>query len=745
MRSLSLILPFRRLLSVLAVSACFFVLPEISAQQVVQSVAQPILYLTEDSLLHGVSTKGYWVFRTDSSDNYSLSRLLSDTVSYTVSGNNAAWRKLTSPEQLARISSEWSGSGWFRLFVEIDSTLFDETISLTLTHRNAAEVYVDGRRVAVQGKVGFLAHDEVESTALALPIPIHLRGARRHHVIAIRYSNHTYLRLAKLYSSPLLMPGSPAFDAEIHTVNGDIARALRERTTRTIVTMIPLGILLFVAFLYAVFYIFIRRERTNLYLSLFSISSAALCFSLLYRHQSTAAREILVWNEVAIVIQIAALALSLMAMLYWVVYSRTLRRWWSLWVPAVCILIVSRFIIPLSQWNYILIALIVLGFLDMVALMVVAVRNKIEDSTIIATGNAIFLISASFYVFILIQGFYYVLWLYALSTYCCFLSIPVTMAFYIARRFARVNERLSEQLEYIQRLSHQALEQEKEKQSLIERQKQELEGLVDVRTKELQEKNQLLADQTQAIQFSNMELLRKNIEVASEREKSDELLLNILPAPIAVRLKAGEQTIADKLHDVTVLFADIAGFTRFASTISPENLVALLDKVFSEFDRLVEKHGAEKIKTIGDAYMAVGGLSHHASNHVEFMARLALEMQNAVNTLSQELGIIGLSVRIGLHSGEAVAGIIGTKKLNYDLWGDTVNTASRMEAHGEAGKVHCTEHVFMRLRHKFVFSERGEIRVKGKGLMHTYFLEKEFDEESEALVRRAEELVKEGE
>jgi len=97
-----------------------------------------------------------------------------------------------------------------------------------------------------------------------------------------------------------------------------------------------------------------------------------------------------------------------------------------------------------------------------------------------------------------------------------------------------------------------------------------------------------------------------------------------------------------------------------------------------------------------------------------------------------------------LHSGEAVAGIIGTKKLNYDLWGDTVNTASRMEAHGEAGKVHCTEHVFMRLRHKFMFSERGEIRVKGKGLMHTYFLEKEFDEESEALVRRAEELVKEG-
>jgi class 3 adenylate cyclase len=725
---------------VLAVFACLFALPEMAAQQVVQPLEQPILYLTQDSLLHGVPTKGYWVFRADSADNYSLSRLLSDTVFV----NDAAWRKLTSPEQLACISPEWSGSGWFRLTVETDSTLFNETISLALTHRNAAEIYVDGRRVAVQGKVAFLARDEVESAALDVPVPIHL-SAQRRHCILVHYSNHTYLELSKRYGSNLLKPGSAAaFEADVRNVQGDIARSLRQRTVRTIVTMIPLGILLFVAFLYAVFYIFIRRDRTNLYLALFSIFSATLCFSLLYRYQSSASREILVWNEIAVVCEIAALTLAFMAMLYWVVYERTPRRWWYVWAPTVLVMIVSRFVIPLEQWNYILIALIALGFLDMVSIMAIALRKKIEDAAIIAIGNVVFLASASIYVFIHIQGLQYILWLFALATYCCFLSMPVTMAFYIARRFARVNERLSEQLEYVQRLSHQALEQEKEKQSLIEHQKQELEGLVAERTKELQEKNQLLADQTQAIQFSNMELLRKNIEVASEREKSDELLLNILPAPIAERLKAGEQTIADKLHDVTVLFADIAGFTRFASTISPENLVALLDKVFSEFDRLVEKHGAEKIKTIGDAYMAVGGLSHHASNHVEFMARLAIEMQAEVNRLSQELGIIGLSVRIGLHSGEAVAGIIGTKKLNYDLWGDTVNTASRMEAHGEAGKVHCTEHVFLRLRHKFLFLERGEIRVKGKGLMHTYFLEKEFDEESEALLHRAELLVRGG-
>ncbi len=702
-----------------------------------ESAAQPRLRLSHDSLAKTISTKKLWLFQSADSSTFSH-----NTPAATIY-NDSAWKPFASPDVVSVLSPEWCGYGWFRLHILIDSTLYNETISLTLTHRGAAEIFVDGRRVAAQGTAAVLPENEAESNALAIPVPVYL-SATAAHVIAIRFSNHTYVRLAKKYSPYLFLPGSPAFDVDVCSVQNDVARTLRVRTTRTIVTMIPLGILLFVAFLYAVFYIFIRRERTNLYLSLFSISSAALCFSLLFRNQSSAIREVLVWNEIAIVCEVAALTLSLMSMLYWVVYARTLRRWWYAWIPAVVILIVSRFVIPLSQWNYVLIALIVLGFFDMLALMVVAVQKKIEDSAIIAVGSAIFLISASFYVFISIQGFYTILWLYALATYCCFLSMPVTMAFYIARRFARVNERLLEELENVQRLSHQAIEQEKEKQGLIERQKQELAGLVEERTKELQEKNQLLADQTQAIQLSNMELLRKNIEIAKEREKSEELLLNILPAPIAERLKSGEQTIADKLRDVTVLFADIAGFTRFASTISPENLVSLLDKVFSEFDRLVEKHGAEKIKTIGDAYMAVGGLSHHAENHVEFMARLAIEMQEEVNRLSQELGIIGLSVRIGLHSGEAVAGIIGTKKLNYDLWGDTVNTASRMEAHGEAGKVHCTEHVFLRLRHLFVFSERGEIRVKGKGLMHTYFLEKEFDRDSDELVERAQKLVREG-
>ena len=708
-------------------------------QSDVAFVPELIVRLSHQTLAGGVSTNGFWRFRSDDSTAFALPQY-----------DDSTWSILQRQEELEIHSPTWKGYGWFRLHIDCDSALADEPLALVLTHRDAAEIYFDGKRVAAQGLVSIVSSDEIAAPALNVPIPLLLSSEKRsggaslhHHVIAIRYSNHTDLRLCRTFTPQIVNPFGAGFTANLHTLTDGIAETQRMRVIRTIVTMIPLGILLFVAFLYAVFYIFIRRERINLYLSLFSISSALVCFSLLYRIQGKASRLLMVGVEMEIALAIAALALSLLAMYYWVVYSAILQRWWWFWLPGTILLVAGRFFLSLPAWNYLLMAFIFAGFADMLVVMLAAFRRKIEDAGVITIGSIIFLSSTALYTFLFIQGIQHILWLFAMTTYCSFLSMPITMAFYIARRFARVNDSLSEQLEYVQRLSHQAIEQEKEKQSLIERQKQELERVVDERTKELQEKNQLLADQTKAIKFTNLELLRKNVEVASEREKSDELLLNILPAPIAERLKAGEQTIADKLHDVTVLFADIAGFTRFASTISPEKLVTLLDKVFSEFDRLVEKHGAEKIKTIGDAYMAVGGLSHHASNHVEFMARLALEMQEEVNRLSQDLSIIGLTVRVGLHSGEAVAGIIGTKKLNYDLWGDTVNTASRMETHGEAGKIHCTEQIFLRLRHKFLFRERGEIRVKGKGLMHTYFLEKEFDGESDTLLQTAQMLIRE--
>lgn len=208
----------------------------------------------------------------------------------------------------------------------------------------------------------------------------------------------------------------------------------------------------------------------------------------------------------------------------------------------------------------------------------------------------------------------------------------------------------------------------------------------------------------------------------TERDRAERLLLNVLPEEVANRLKSGQATIADSYTEVTVLFADIVGFTSLSARIPPEQLVTMLNRVFSVFDTLAEKYGLEKIKTIGDAYMVVSGLNGPHPNRPESAAAMALDMMTALQKLSGDIGI-DLQVRIGMDTGPVVAGVIGTKKFIYDLWGDTVNTASRMESQGIPGRIQVTERFYECLRGKFQFEKRGLIQVKGKGDMTTYILD----------------------
>jgi guanylate cyclase len=210
--------------------------------------------------------------------------------------------------------------------------------------------------------------------------------------------------------------------------------------------------------------------------------------------------------------------------------------------------------------------------------------------------------------------------------------------------------------------------------------------------------------------------------IDQEKARTEGLLARVLPAPIVRRLKRGDAQIADYLESVTVVFADIVGFTPLATRLSPAEVVELLDEVFRRFDALALEHGVEKIKTIGDAYMAVAGAPERSSDHAVRAARLALAMRASVGELAAERKM-ELAIRIGLHSGEAVAGVIGIQRFAYDLWGDTVNTASRMESHGQPGHIQLSAATHDALGDAFVTRERGAIEVKGRGTIVTYWLD----------------------
>jgi class 3 adenylate cyclase len=206
-----------------------------------------------------------------------------------------------------------------------------------------------------------------------------------------------------------------------------------------------------------------------------------------------------------------------------------------------------------------------------------------------------------------------------------------------------------------------------------------------------------------------------------EQERSERLLLNVLPASIAARLKQTEGVIADGFPEVTVLFADIVDFTQRSERIAPEQVVQALNDLFSVFDQLAQQRGLEKIKTVGDAYMVAGGLPDPRPDHAQAVAEMALAIRDEVASRVDPSGQ-PLAVRIGIDTGPVVAGVIGTSKFSYDLWGDTVNTASRMESHGVTGYIQVTARTYERLRDGYGFERRGSIPVKGKGEIVTYFL-----------------------
>jgi adenylate cyclase len=222
--------------------------------------------------------------------------------------------------------------------------------------------------------------------------------------------------------------------------------------------------------------------------------------------------------------------------------------------------------------------------------------------------------------------------------------------------------------------------------------------------------------------YALREIRRARQAMEAEYERSETLLTNILPATIAQRLKDPTRNIiADKYDDASILFADIAGYTKRASDTSPSDLVRFLDRLYTDLDALVDRHGLEKVKTSGDSYMVVSGVPQPRDDHIEALACLALDMADAVADLKDPQGR-KVPLRIGLGAGPVVAGVVGARKFFYDVWGDAVNIASRMETTDVEGRIQVPHDVYERLNHAFLFEERGNVDVKGKGVMHTWYL-----------------------
>jgi adenylate cyclase len=234
--------------------------------------------------------------------------------------------------------------------------------------------------------------------------------------------------------------------------------------------------------------------------------------------------------------------------------------------------------------------------------------------------------------------------------------------------------------------------------------------------------------------YALRETRRARLAMEAEYERSERLLTNILPTTIAQRLKdPSRNIIADKYDDASILFADIAGYTKRASDTTPSDLVRFLDRLYTDLDALVDRHGLEKVKTSGDSYMVVSGVPEPRDDHIEALACLALDMADAVADLKDPHGR-EVPLRIGLAAGPVVAGVVGARKFFYDVWGDAVNVAARMETTDVEGRIQVPQDVYERLNHAFLLEERGAVDVKGKGVMHTWYLVGRRDDEA---VRRA--------
>lgn len=603
------------------------------------------------------------------------------------------WLLTDARMQSSRDSTGFSGIGWFRLHLYVDSTLAGEQLALQILQSGASEIYVDGKQIETYGTIGKDEQSSKYYNPQIVPLSV-VFDTVGEHLIAVRYANYGATQIKKDYA-----------DAKIgFTMSIDKAiNAIETYGGRLIAIggiMMPLcGFFLALAFLHFILWLYRRNDKSDLFFSLFSFS-LFVSFLLPYLLYTVTNPDIEIWGNYLKMIAIVLIFVSLSGLSNELFSKKKTRFYIITALGIVPLLLMSSYV---SWAMIILFVLLAIVILESIILTIIAIFRKQRGARIVGVGVLYF----TMYLLVMLvlsllkkdltigTGNAKSIFL-SIYTATAILSIPISMSVFLAWSFATMYRNLNKQLEQVQLLSEKNLAQEQEKKRILETQNERLEHEVAERTR----------------------------EITAEKHKSDELLRNILPEEVAEELKQKGSSEARYFDHVTVIFTDFVDFTKAGERMSPQELVDELDTCFKEFDKIISKHHIEKIKTIGDAYLAVCGLPVADGEHALKTVHAALEILHFMQERKRQLPDKTFDIRIGIHSGAVVAGIVGVKKFAYDIWGDTVNTAARMESASQPDKINISAATYELVKERFVCTYRGEIAAKNKGDMDMYFVER---------------------
>lgn len=635
------------------------------------------LVLSSDSLVYNF--KKDWRFSPEINGDFSGVNL-----------DDSKWTVIQSIENSRNLRKlNFTGSGWFRIKFRVDTSLVNTPLAFMYNFDGASELYLDGKLFKQYGKIKGNKNTESYNPK-EIPEPF-IIGDTATHLIA--------LKIKYFDEDP---SNWSIFELSVGTSEKMIEHFTSEAIAITLIVSFLGVIFLTLGIIHLFFFLYYRHIVSNLFFSLFMLGLSAVMTISMYLYIINDPNEISRFSDILFNL-IPFLTLAFTAFIHYIFYEKS-----KVWIIAITSLAILSFLLINLETDLseiIVLLLVMISMLHGLFRIVVSLFKKQPGAWIIGTG---ILFSILFSFFVVAVGFTGTVnintenlsgQLLVLGVLLAIISIPLSMSIYQAWSFSKLNKDLGLQLIQVKDLSEKTIQQELEKQHILENQKEVLEIKVEERTQQLLE----------------------------EKKKSDDLLLNILPHEVAEELKEKGFAEAKLVDQVTVIFTDFKGFTSMAEKLSPQELVHDIHECFSAFDRIMSKYGIEKIKTIGDAYMAASGLPSPSNTHASDAVKAALEMAAFIEdgkALKIAKSLPYFEIRIGVHSGPVVAGIVGIKKFAYDIWGDTVNTASRMESSGEIGKVNISETTYEFIKNDYQCAYRGEIDAKGKGKVKMYFVEK---------------------